>query len=173
MDERLHYPLRLRFSGAFIYVVWYNDERDGFVRDDAGRIQAAMTLDALMCTVDLRDELWGSREPFDYDFDQIRGWCNAPTSSDIDCNTFLNVWNFFDDLARLHEGGDSPCIRLSRSSASCYDKLFWGNNLPAVTPVGERFDPSWNEEEVAEIRSVFEAGLELLEAELRESGSCD
>ena len=91
MDERLHYPLRLRFNGAFIYVVWYNDERDGFVRDDAGRIQATMTLDALMCAVDLRDELWGSREPFDYDFDQIRGWCNAPTSSDIDCNTFLNV----------------------------------------------------------------------------------
>lgn len=85
---------------------------------------------------------------------------------------FLNAWNFLDNLASLHEGADSAFNRLSHEAA-CYDKLFWGNNLPAITPAGEFYRPSWRDEELAEIRSVFEAGLDLLNDELRVAGVFD
>jgi hypothetical protein len=85
----------------------------------------------------------------------------------VDCPVFLNAWNFFDDLAGLHDTPDTPYARLSHEAARSYDKLFWGCNLPSVTPVGEHFDPSWRPEELAEIRAVMEAGQALLAAELK------
>jgi len=41
MEERLHYLCRLRFTGTEMFVVWHSGERDGFVRDEAGRLRAA------------------------------------------------------------------------------------------------------------------------------------
>ncbi len=47
MSEQRHYFCRLRLKGAEIFVVWYSGDRDGFVRDDAGRLRAARTPEAL------------------------------------------------------------------------------------------------------------------------------
>ena len=93
-------------------------------------------------------------------------WCLAPDAAGIDCSSFVDAWNFFDDLAGLSDGADTPYIRLSRTRGACYDKLFWGCNLPAVTPAGERFEPVWHAAEVAEIREVLAVGLDLLVSEL-------
>jgi hypothetical protein len=138
MEDRLHYLCRLRLNGAVVFVVWYSGERHGFARDAAGRLRAACTPEALMTTAGMRDILLGSKEPTDYDFDRIRGWCAAPNGAGIDCVVFLNTWNFLDDLAGLSDGAETAYTRLSREAAACYDKLFWGSNLPAVTPPGER-----------------------------------
>ncbi len=172
MEDRLHYLCRVRLNGAVVFVVWYSSERDGFARDDAGRLRAACTPEELMATAGMRDVLLGSNEPADYDFDRIRAWCAAPNGTGIDCAAFLNTWNFLDDLARLSDGAETPYTRLSREAAACYDKLFWGSNLPAVTPPGERFEPDWRADELAEIHSVLEAGLDLLESELRAADIC-
>ncbi len=109
-------------------------------------------------------------EPIEYDFDELRAWCALPDATGLDCSAFLNAWNFLDDLAGLHSGSDTPYTRLSRGAAVCYDKLFWGNNLPPVTPPGERFEPVWRADQLSEIRVVLETGLELLESELRATG---
>src|SRR5437763_4943323 len=52
-----------------------------------------------------------------------------------------DAWNFFDDLTGLHAAPGTEYAQLSRAAAACYDKLFWGNNLPSVTPPGERLFP--------------------------------
>jgi hypothetical protein len=170
MDERLHDLCRVRLNETVVFVVWYSGERDGFARNDAGRLRVACTPEALTSATEARDALLVSNELADYDFDQIRAWCAAPEAARIDCAAFLNVWNFLDDLAGLHDGPDTPYTRLSRGAAACYDKLFWGNNLPAITPPGERFEPVWRADELAEVRLVLEAGVGLLESELRAAG---
>jgi len=101
-----------------------------------------------------------------YDFDRVRTWCDAPVAAGVECRAFLDVWNFLDDLSGLPADADTPYTRLSRAAAGSYDKLFWANNLPAVTPPGEHFDPSWSPEELTAIRGVFEAGLDVLASEL-------
>lgn len=106
------------------------------------------------------------REATDYDFDRLEQWCRAPRAEQVDCPVFLNAWNFFDDLAGLHDRPDTPYACLSHKAARSYDKLFWGCNLPSVTPAGEHFEPSWRADELAEIRTVMEAGLALLAAEM-------
>jgi len=170
MEERLHYLCRVRLKEIVVFVVWHSGERDGFVRDKAGRLRAACTPEALTATAGARNVLPVNSEPIEYDFDRIRTWCAAPDVAGVDHAAFLDAWNFLNDLAGLHDGADMPYTRLSRGAAECYDKLFWGSNLPAVTPAGERFEPAWQADELIEVRRVLEAGLELFESELRAAG---
>ncbi len=170
MEKRLRYLCRVRLSGTLIFIVWHSGERDGFVRDEAGRLRAVRTPEALTATAEVRNVLQVNSEPVEYDFDRIRTWCAAPDVAGVDHAAFLDAWNFLNDLAGLHDGADTPYTRLSRGAAECYDKLFWGCNLPAVTPPGERFEPAWQADELIAIRRVLEAGLELFESELRAAG---
>jgi len=170
MEERFHYLCRVRFDGIVIFVVWHSVERDGFVRDEAGRLRAACTPEALTGIAGARNVVPVNSEPIEYDFDRIRAWCAAPDVAGVDHAAFLDAWNFLNDLAGLHDGADTPYTRLSRGAAECCDKLFWGCNLPAVTPPGERFEPAWQADELIAIRRVLEAGLELFESELRAAG---
>ncbi len=167
MEERLDYLCRVRLRGTLIFVVWHSEERDGFVREEAGRLRAACTSEALTATAGVRSVVPVKSEPIEYDFDRVRAWCAAPEVAGVDHAAFLDAWNFFDELAGLHDGADTPYTRLSRGAAECYDKLFWGSNLPAVTPPRERFELAWQADELIELRRVLEAGLGLLESELR------
>jgi hypothetical protein len=61
-------------------------------------------------------------------------------------NVLLSIWNLAGDVARSVEkpfedrGGDLDAI---------YNKVFFGNNLPAMTPLGEHYEPDWDDEELA------------------------
>jgi hypothetical protein len=169
VEGRVYYLCRVRLNGEGSFVAWSPGEPDSFLRDAANRLLVARNPEALMTATRSLGVTQVGGEPTDYDLDRIREWCAVPEAGGVDCPAFLNAWNFFDDLAGLHGGADTPYTRLSREAAGCYDKLFWGNNLSAVTPPGERFTPSWEPDELDRIRRVMAAGLELVEAEM--SGS--
>ena len=166
MKARRGYPCRLRINQTELFVIWYSDERDGFVRDQGDRLLVTSTSAALAAAAEAHDVALVKDEAAEYDFDRIRAWCLAPSAEGIDCAAFVDAWNFFDDLAGLSDGADTPYTRLSRAGAARYDKLFWGCNLPAVTPAAERFEPDWEAAEVGEIRRLLAAGLDLLASEL-------
>jgi hypothetical protein len=149
----------VRLDGVARFVAWYTADLDGFLRAPDGRLVVVDTVKALGVPL-------VGPEPVGYDFDRIRAWCAVPDATGVDCQAFLDAWNFLDDLTGLHAGADTPHTRLSREAAGVYDKLFWGNNLPAVTPPGARFEPSWSPEELAALRRVFESGLCALATEL-------
>jgi hypothetical protein len=169
MEAPRYYACRVRLDGATAFVVWYSADRDGFLRDTGRRLVAARTPEALAEAARARGITLEDTEPAGYDFDRIRAWCACPDPAGVDCPAFLDAWNFLDDLGELRAGADRRYARLSRGASRCYDRLFWGSNLPAVTPPGERFDPAWSAEELAAIRRVFEAGLGVLRAELAAS----
>lgn len=166
IDEQSLYLCRLRFNATVIFVVWYSAERDGFIRDAAGRLLAASDPETLTAAIKARGLRLEEDEPADYDFDRIRTWCANPDKTRIDCRDFLDTWNFFDDLAGRPGDEETLYVRLSRAADKSYKKLFWGSNLPAVTPPGERFTPNWGADELHEIRLIFEAGLDLLNSSL-------
>jgi hypothetical protein len=159
MEARSYYPCRIQFNGQAKLVAWYSADRDGFLRDPDGRLVVVDTAEALGVTLEVSDVV-------DYDFDRIRAWCSAPKAASVDCQTFLNAWNFLDDLTGLHTGEKSLHVQLSRSAGNVYDKLFWGNNVPAITPPGEQFVPQWSNEDLELMRNVFQSGLAVLDAEL-------
>jgi hypothetical protein len=165
--ERQFYVCRLKVSREGVYVIWYQDTRDGFVRTSEGRLLCAGTLEDIRGRANELGICLVPEEVVDYNLDRLRAWCRQPTANGVDCPAFLNAWNLLDDLAAIHDHPGTSYAQLSRAAAQSYDKLFWGNNLPSVTPPGERYVPSWSAQELDEIRQVLEAGLGLLEAELK------
>lgn len=159
MKSPQYYPCCIQLDGKSVFVAWYSADVDGLLREPNGRLVVVNAVDALTVPLEVV-------EPVKYDFDHIRSWCFKTDPGGVDCELFLDAWNFLDDLTGLHTGVDTAHTRLSRSAAGEYEKLFLGNNLPAVTPLGERFDPTWSPEELATICAVFESGLGVLTAEL-------
>jgi hypothetical protein len=164
--ERLYFPCDVRMNGENTFVLWYQDEPDGFVRRSDGQMLVARSLESLASVAREMGLPLVQDDPARYDFDELREWCVRAEAAGVDCPAFLNVWNFFDDLARLHADSQSDYAKLSRRASQSYDKLFWGNNLPSMTPPGERFTPIWSAEELEEIRLVMEAGFRLVEVSL-------
>jgi hypothetical protein len=80
---------------------------------------------------------------------------------DIDCSEALAAWNLFADIAASIPERASAFLAKDKKPSGTYDKLFWGNNIPAVTPAGEHFEPAWSRDELAEMESVLVAGLML------------
>ena len=159
MEAPEYYLCRVWLGGEARFVAWFTADLDGFLRDPRGRLVVAGNAGALGVPL-------AATETAEYDFDRIQAWCAAPDPAGVDCRSFLDSWNFLDDLTGLHAGADTPHTCLSRAAGGVYDKLFWGNNLPAVTPPDERYAPAWSASELAAIRGVFESGLGVLAAEL-------
>lgn len=50
--------------------------------------------------------------------------------------------------------------REDKANFDIYEKLFWGNNLPTVTPAGKTYVPVWTQNELERLRSVMAYGID-------------
>lgn len=97
-----------------------------------------------------------------YDFDAIEKWCRSDAGI-RDSLQLLNAWNFLVDLPN----GDSLFRAADARSLGLYDKLFRSCNLPAITPPGESFVPTWTASETAGLKHLLLLGLAELRARIR------
>ena len=148
------------------YFLWHTDESpsgsqpDGVLLDEAGRLLTFTSLADLQGFAHRRGLSLDSNvnaEPLD--LDAVQRWLGAARRTTVDCQEFLNAWNLFSDFASTVDGklrhiDDQKEVRI-------YDKLFWGNNLPALTPPGKEYVPLWTRSEVARLRNVLNKGMQL------------
>ena len=107
MEPLRYYPCQVRLDGDVAFVIWSSGDRDGFCRDENRRLVVAASLDALTAAGHRLGVELETAEVACYDFDRIRNWCARLDVASMDCCTFLNAWNFFDDLGGLHVGEDT------------------------------------------------------------------
>lgn len=98
------------------------------------------------------------------DLDVVERWLEAARKTTVDCGTFLNAWNLFSDLATTFQGRTAHID--GQREDRIYNKLFWGNNLPALTPPGKHYEPTWSKSEVDRMRNVLAKGMGLFRARL-------
>jgi hypothetical protein len=96
--------------------------------------------------------------PVLHNLDSVRMWLSHPSAS-VNCYDFLAAWNLFTDVSQSINGQDF--IVHDPFTDRIYDKLFWGNNLPSVTPNGAHYEPAWSAQEITQLQRVFKSGLEL------------
>jgi hypothetical protein len=100
------------------------------------------------------------------DFDKVAAWCGSPTAGSIEPTAFLNAWNMLEDAhgfrleVPLHDVS-------SQRAGKIYDKLFFANNLPAVTPRGASYEPIWSEAEIELLSRIYRFGLAELRASIQ------
>jgi hypothetical protein len=164
MSDAVRDLCRIRLDGTEKLIFWTSgdDQPDRIVLDDDGFVRTSPF------ELAAREATWAGQEPLSpqgpsvYDLEVIEVWCK---SSDAirDCLALLNAWNLFGDL-RI---GESLFRRADARMTGSYDKLFFGCNLPAMTPPGEHYVPSWTASETAALKQLLLLGLAELRARLR------
>ena len=147
-------------------LVWYETAQgedciltvDGALREFCQKQDAEIACEALGLAV---------QETVCYDVKRLDAWvsegCSSqiriPGTEEIDCAFLLDFWNLFTDIGAAVREPLEPV--LTRRMRRCYDKLFAGCNLPAVTPEGVRFSPVLTRRELRDLRSLMRRGLEM------------
>jgi hypothetical protein len=163
--SRDYFPCLYRLKGEERYLIWFSDDRDGVFADESHRVPTFASATALeLAFPALVDAELVSETPISHDLDFVEGQCRLDGPLVIDCDHFLAAWNLFIDVAR--SVGDAGAAYLASDSVlgHAYEKLFFGNNLPAMTPPGEHYTPTWTDDELGDIRRHIILGIELFEA---------
>jgi hypothetical protein len=156
--EREYTACIFSLDGQDRHFLWYAGDPDGVVIDAAGDMATFVSEDALLAFGATEGITWPLDFTVSYDFDAVAAWAAKPDPEAIDCIMMLNAWNMFGDIAATFS-----CKLLEpRGACAVYDKLFWGNNLPTMTPLGEHYVPAWSHEEADVLAVVCVAGLSLL-----------
>ena len=175
---RTHYQCWFRLDGADRYLIWYTVEdsgydADGVVLDASGHIPTFRTIEALHHYAAEHEIGLAGEEPRLHDLDCVQDWLNLRGKrsrkhvrrTTVDCNAFLAAWNLFSDVR--FSLGQLSGKRLTPHTRRPYNKLFYGCNLPAITPPGKHYEPIWPNYEVAVLRKVLGSGLKLFRCRLK------
>jgi hypothetical protein len=160
-----HYLCNLRLPGRECVILWVSDDPDRLLEYPSGKVATFPTAEAARSFASANGLVVAPDPPASYDFAALSAWCDRPDRAAVDCAAFLNAWNLIGDLL----GSPDPSRLYAHVDAhltDVYDKLFWGNNLPSVTPQGKQFDPVWSEGEVTALSRLFRLGLQELTARL-------
>lgn len=162
------YPLALKADGRILFLMWVSDDWAlDRVLADAGRV-ISFTDEESAREYALAEHLplAPQEEAHLHDFDSAVRWLEA--GGEADCRLILDVWNLAGDVAR----GVSEAFE-DRGGAldEVYDKLFFGSNLPSMTPPGEQYQPEWAEEELSLLRARIETAAGLIRSHVAAPGS--
>jgi hypothetical protein len=100
-----------------------------------------------------------------HDLDATEEWSEHPSPDTVDCVALLNAWNLFLDIRASVE--QHNVLRDDPENNHIYDKLFYGNNLPSITPPGKHYTPIWSDKEVARLSRIITEGLRLFRARVK------
>lgn len=165
--SREHYSFWFRLDNRDGYLIFFYDEPDpdGFVTDERGKVSCFLNTEDLLHYASVSNLTVDAEDPRLLDIDILVTWLESKDATAVDCKTLLEAWNLFDDFSKTVDGNFDAD---QKKTQKIYNKLFWGNNLPAVTPEGEQFEPVWTKRELKIMREVLGVGLSLF----KEKTSC-
>lgn len=167
--NRQYYPLSYLLRKSRRYLIWFTTDLDG--DQDGVWVDGNRKIPTFSSMEELESYAQEHRiapliqgDSIVHDLDSVVDFCNRQTADGVDCPTILRAWNLFNDVARSC-GGAGALFREEESHLDpTYDKVFWGCNLPALTPEGESFEPRWNLDEVRILRGLMTTGLGLFDS---------
>jgi hypothetical protein len=164
MPEAVRYLCSVRLDGVHRIFLWDSGEdgSDQVVLDDTGMVLEFPSESAAREARPPVGHVLSSEPATHYDFDTVQAWC-ASTAAPLDCATLLNAWNLLGDLPHTENLFTWADVR----AKGVYDKLFFGCNLPAITPRGEHYVPTWSRSEISALKRVLLLGLAEFRARFR------
>jgi len=144
-------PIRLGGRDWWYVVLWTDNDCE----DSAYRHGSASPLysdrDALVRDLDLDGIPVDDEVGWAVDVDRARALLSFTMSRD-EMDVVNTAWNSLDDLTKSL---GVPLGFHGKLANRAYDKLFWGLNLPSMTPPGQWFTPRWRPRELDKIEQVL------------------
>ena len=157
------FSCELSWHGRRAFFIWLSNDHDCVVLDSAGSIRLFDSLESLSQFVLAEGLTLSQEESSLWDFDNVLSWCSDPHPP-VDCSQLLNAWNMLADIHASRGKTNDLLSNADQRGGAIYEKLFWGCNLPAVTPEGQKFEPIWSVEECRSLAQLLRLGLAELEA---------
>ena len=152
------YPLLFRLDQKARWLIWFAADVDGVWVESDGTVP---TFDSLIDLIKFANDRGISiNDGVDaelHDIDAVDAWLINHGAA-IDCDMFLSVWNLFKDVA-VSVG--TTLNDQDLNTREVYQKLFRGNNLPAVIAEGCRYEPSWTTTDLERLSQVLSRGIGL------------
>lgn len=160
---RKYYFCCCRLNKKDYNFIWFSDEVNGVYSNSENKFPVSGNLAILGKYAESRKLFIKNEEPVFYDLDKLEETLGR-TKFKVNCVNFLNAWNLFDDVSHsINENFNSD----RKATKQIYEKLFWGNNLPAVTPEGKYYKPVWRKKEREIIRTVLLNGITIFRNNLK------
>jgi hypothetical protein len=162
------YPYCYIYRKKKTFLLWHTSayKRDGFEVDSNNCLISGKSERELRASLGIESNRvkWSEGAVIDLDrfWSALRHLRVGRPSSTRTCKILLEGWNFIEDLSR--SVGLARCTKRLRSPLlnQIYKKLFYGNNLPAITPDGKSYSPLWLRVEISAIRNDVNSILEVL-----------
>jgi hypothetical protein len=147
MSKLSLYIVGVRISRQETYLLWMNNPKDALLYDEnRANLIKASSIEAI-CTVRIPTDCEISSEPvhwvdFDWMIDYIGALEGPSQLTERDCKKLLDCWNLLDDLygtLNYQRTFENKSDRERFSSS--YDQIFYGSNLPSITPKNESYTP--------------------------------
>lgn len=161
---REFYPLLFRLNQKDRWLIWFTAEIDGVWIESDGTVPAFDSLVDLTKYANERGILiTDSADAELHDIDTVEAWLIDHGTAAVYCDMFLSVWNLFKDVAT---SAGTTLRERDHKARKVYQKLFWGNNLPAITPEGYRYEPNWTATDLVRMRQVLSRGRDLFRSRI-------
>lgn len=147
------------FGKSSHFLIWYEDEiNENRVYTSGGKVicfpsEEQARQKAREFDINIMDTCF-------YDVERLIYWFSMH-QKEIDCSFLIDFWNLFSDIA-YSIGKELEPVRTRRIDR-CYNKLFWGLNLPVVTPEDCEYEPIFTKRERKLIREIMRMGLDIFE----------
>lgn len=149
-----------RLNAEDRYLIWISNEKDSVAVDAEGFVPTFKDPVILRGYASLNHYSLESEEPILHDLDWVATWLASPRLS-VDCREALASWNLFGDVAASIVDRGSTFKHLDSKLGAIYEKLFWGSNLPSMTPKGAHYVPEWSSDEIDSLAEILTTGLDL------------
>ena len=163
---RTYYRVLFNLERALEWLIWYDgagEAKDGVWINEPGNMPVFRSEAALEHYARERGIHFKPEAPMLHNLRVVEEWLRKPSFKSIQCDAFLGAWNLFADVAR---SVGTPLDDRGELADKVYDKLFWGNNIPAVTPAGREYVPVWSKEEMDCLRRVLQQGLAVFRSHM-------
>ena len=160
-----YFPLLYRLQHCESYLLWISGDKDSVVVDADGFVPSFRTFGLLQEFADRKHYRLETEEPKLHDLDWVT---ISQTDKSVDCEAALAAWNLFSDVSASVPELNHNFKGLDSQFRLIYDKLFWGNNLPSMTPEGERYLPQWSADELHSLAQILASGLDLFMSVVRQ-----
>lgn len=155
-----YYLILFKYPTEVFYCIWFTSDEDGSVDGIMAENGFPLVFQSPAMAQAYCDEKGMALQSgvTAYDVSKMRKWLHG-RSHKVDSIAILNFWNIFTDFAV------TIGIRFDQGAADndLYDKVFFGNNLPAIRGSGELYYPRWSESELTRLRELIAEGFEMLD----------
>lgn len=170
---RQYFPSKFYLDNRTRHFLWSSDDETEGDQDEVWTRDGVAPTFATLAQLETfaREEVGASfaehGEPLLLDLSWVTCWLRLSKqrrARRVDASHCLAAWNIFGDLAR---GLKTPFGGAASRHDNLYFKVFWGNNLPSLTPPGKIYVPRWTGKELQTLHAVLEEGLKLWRERVR------